>query len=327
MSQSKILTSNDLIDSLKRRSMSPSSNSTFGVQDYLDILNEEMDMYVIPYLLQVHEDYLLTYEDQSFSIATSRFKIPYRSIGNRLKTLLYFDGSISTQNPIPYEFTRISADAQAEFQGYFSGKNYVFYVEGDEVVLTSKPLLNTTQGYLRMFFYLRPNKLVENSRAGIISSIDRVTGVVGITSWISDFTASPEIDFIAARSPNKVIDYDITPASVDANLRTLTFALTDIPSTLAVGDYINVAGETIVPQLPTELHALLAQKACLTCLEALGDTEMVDRTKEKLTAMEQKLFSIIDNRVESSCIKAVNRYSPLREVVGRYNKRNKWFIS
>ena len=75
------------------------------------------------------------------------------------------------------------------------------------------------------------------------------------------------------------------------------------------------AEETIIPQLPSELHSVLAHRAGIRCLEAMGDSEGVKNAMTKLQEMEINLLTLIDDRVEEAPKKAVNRQGTLRSAV------------
>lgn len=85
-----------------------------------------------------------------------------------------------------------------------------------------------------------------------------------------------------------------------------------IPRGMLAGDIIGLAETTIIPQIPSELHPMLAQGAAMRCLEALGDTQGLQNAAAKLADMEQKTATLIENRVESSPLKVVPRHSLLR---------------
>jgi hypothetical protein len=168
-----------------------------------------------------------------------------------------------------------------------------------------------------MHYYLRPNTLVLNSKAGRICDIDTTTGVVTIETFPDAFANVPVMDFINAKSPNNIISFDKQPTSVDSITKTITFATTDLPSDLEIGDYLNVKQETIVPQLPVELHAILAQRVAVAALEALGDQEGLLAAQKRLDMMERSSTDLIDNRVEGAPEKINNRHGTLREAVLR----------
>jgi dihydropteroate synthase len=98
----------------------------------------------------------------------------------------------------------------------------------------------------------------------------------------------------------------------------------DIPDDIRIGDFVMKATETIVPQLPEELHAILAQRVAIAALEALGDTEGASVAQRKLDKMEISSTDIIDNRVEGAPQKIVNRHSPLKQGgLSRSNRRGR----
>ena len=76
-------------------------------------------------------------------------------------------------------------------------------------------------------------------------------------------------------------------------------------------DLVTLAGETIIPQIPDELHSMLAQRVACRCLEALGDQQGLQAANLKLAEMEAKSATLINDRIESSPQKIVNRNSPL----------------
>lgn len=305
---SNVLTSSLLINSIKRRAMIPSDQSTFTDADFLDMLNEEIQYFGVPHLLRTHEEYLLTFVDIPIEQNKREYTIPYRSIGNKLRDVAYIDSANNF-----FELSRISVEDLSDYnEDFLDDYTEAFYVQDNKIILVDEvPFGN---GAIRMYFYLRPNTLVANNRAGVISSIDRTTGVITVSNFFSDFSNLPQIDFVAHRSPNKIYSFDITPIATNSTTKTLTFTTTDIPQDLIVGDYINIAGESIVPQLPTELHPILAQRTAVAALEAINDTEGVQVAQRRLEMMEQSVNTLIDNRVEGAPQKIVNRHSPLREV-------------
>ena len=196
----------------------------------------------------------------------------------------------------------------------------MFYIKGNKIVLADEAPF--TDGSLRMYYYLKPNKLVEENRAATIVAINRSTGDITLNNVPDGFSSLPLMDYVQVNSPNLIIARDITANSIDSNTKVINFNLEDIPEELIVGDYINFASETIVPQLPTELHAILAQRVAVAALEALGDTEGKSNAEVRLEKMEKSTLSIIDNRVESATEKVRNKTSTLQET--SYTRRGKF---
>jgi hypothetical protein len=318
-----VLTSSELIRSIKRRAMIPNDQNTFTNDDLLEMLNEEIQYFGIPHLLRTHEEYLLVSEDIALVEGQTKYSIPYRALGNKLRDVSYVTNAGSDSSEQVFELSRISVEDLPDYNNYSSSRYaQAFYLENNKVVLLGE--LPENNAVLRMHFYLRPNEFVLEDRAGKVQSIDRNTGVVTIQSFPSVFSSSPDMDFIKHRNPNVILKYDVSPISVDANTRTITFATADIPADLIVGDYINIAQETVVPQMPVELHPVLAQRVAVAALEALGDQEGLASAQRRLEMMEQSTNDIIDNRVEGAPEKITNRHGTLKEaVVNSYGYRRR----
>jgi len=312
---SKPLTSEALIKSIKRRAMIPSDQNTFTDQDFLDMLNEEILYFGAPHLLRTHEEYLLVSQD--FALDGSReFEIPHRSLGNKLRELSYIVNvdtlGVDTSDEQVYELSRISVEDLPDYNNYASSRyTETFYLKGNTVVLLGE--FSLTDAALRMHYYLRPSCLVKENLVATINSIDTTTGTIVLNSFPDGFAGSPEMDFVQFKAANQVLGFDIQPLTVDSNTKTVTFTPTDLPSHLTAGDYLTVAQETIVPQLPVELHAVLCQRVAVAALEALGDHEGKMSAEARLEKMEKATTDIIDNRVEGAPEKINNRHGALRE--------------
>lgn len=215
-----------------------------------------------------------------------------------------------------YEMTRVTkADSPHYFISGTIATIQAFYVEGNEIVLLPESR-DYTGGSLLMSFYLRPNALVAKSRAMTITAVDRITGVITVDSVPTIFMAGATIDLIKTRSPHNTLAWDVAIVSTDTANNTITLAAADIPDTVKVGDYICLSEECIIPQIPTDLHSMLAQRVACRCLEALGDQTGLAAANTKLAEMESKGSTIIDSRVESAPLKVSNRHGFLRS----YNK-------
>jgi len=311
-----VLTSSALIESIIRRAMIPTDQNTFTNQDFLNMLNEEIQYFGVPHLMRTHEEYLVTFQDFAIQPDVFRFPIPARAVGNKLRDAAFiFNDSAFPDRPIRfYELSRVSLEDQSDFNDdYTADYTEGFFLEGNDLVLLDQPTVSDSS--IRMYFYLKPNTLVTNDKAGVITAIDTTTGVTTLSEFPNAFSNLPKMDFVQAVSPNKIRSFDITPLSIDSITKTVTFNTTDLPDNLVVGDYLNVATESIVPQLPTELHAVLAQRVAIAALEAMGDTEGSQVAQRKLEMMEKSSTDLIDNRVEGAPEKIRARHNPLRQAV------------
>lgn len=303
----KYFTTNTLIESVKRRAMIPETQQTFQEVDFLAFANEEMDLGIIPHVLSFHEEYFVYTELITIESNKSRYEIPTRAVGNKLRELAYQDSSGNI-----FEMTRIKIDDLPSYQNnVIQGSFTMFYVEGTDIVLVPEASSSPT-GFLRFSYYLRPNEMVSEDRVSIITNIDRNTGEISVDSVPTNIIISELLDFVQTKPPHKTLALDVSATSINNIAKTITFDPADIPASLAVGDQIALAGETIVPQVPSDLHSMLAQRVAARCLESLGDVQGLGSANAKLAEMEQKTGTIIDDRVEGAPLKVVNKHSTLK---------------
>lgn len=314
---SRILTSSKLIESVRTRAMLPDDTSVYTDQRILDVLNEQMDTALLPALLSINEEHLVVSQDNSIS-SSNRYKIPYRAIGNKLRDVNYSIGGNV------YELSRMSLEELSDYRtnGTNNFYNDAFYMEGDEIVL-----LSSTRSFsnLKMYFYLRPNVIVEESKVGKITTIDAGTGLVTFEKFPEDFTNFTEFDFVSHVTPNKILKWDVTKASSNASTNSMTFDPSDMPEGLTVGDYVCIKEESPIPNIPTEYHPILAQMAAVHILEALNDTEGLNNATRRLDKMLDAVMQMTDNRVEGAPQKIKQRHTPLMNTLGYFNgRRRRW---
>lgn len=315
----KVMTSDDLIRSLKRRALIPTDQSTFSTEDFLEILNEEMDTGILPYLIEQHEEHLVNFVEVDIDQTPPfEYEIPYRAIGNKLRDVSLIDYSGNA-----YELSRASLEEISDYSAYSATDyNGVFYLENNKVVFMS---LNGSVGSkVRMYFYLRPSSLVLTSDTGKILdiSISGTDTVLKLDNLPDDFVEGILYDIVGSRSPNKLKKFDISGATLDRTNSAIRIATDKLPSDLVVGDYVCIAEESPFPQIPTELHPILSQRGAVYCLESLGDTEGLGNALRKLQSMEKGVTNLIENRVEGAPQKIKPRHTNLRNaVMGRWGKR------
>ena len=311
---SSYYTSDELISSIKRRAMIPSNQNTFSDTDFLAFADEEMNIGLVPSVVQMHEDYFLYTQDIPIDPSKKKYTIPYRAIGNKLREVSYLDAQGNV-----YEMTRIGVgDLPYYNSAYTYNRAYAFYISNNEICLVPNTLTLSSGTFLRVSYYIRPNSLVLLEKVAVISSINTSTGEIQLSNLPSDFSTNTLLDFLQVKSPHKTLSFDIAPVSINSTSKIITFNVNDIPENLSIGDHIALAEECAIPQVPSDLHVVLAHRVAARCLEALGDIEGLQAANQKLAEMEQKTQNLIDNRVEDAPQKIVNRHSILRR--GTYRR-------
>jgi len=318
---SRVLTGDKLVESIRNRAMIPDDTSVYTDDNLLDIANEELDVQLLDKLLSLHEEHLTTHIDIPRS-ETGVYNIPYRAIGNKLRDIQMFTGGSN------YELAQISLGELSDYTYDSSTQNYgmdKFYVESNQIKLLQP---TRTYDFIRVYFYIRPNVLTKVEKAGVISSItkDELNDelVVNFTTMPSNFTSNLSYDLVGFRSPNKIKAYDLTAKEVNTGTKTMKFVLselTEVADDLIVGDYVCEAEQSPVPNIPTEMHPVLAQLAAVHVLEAMGDTEGLNNAQRRLDKMNSSVMSLVDDRVELAPKKIKPRNGTISETRNTSRRR------
>lgn len=289
-------TTTELLASLKRRALIPTSQSTYAVADFLALADDEIQSRVVPLVLSAREEYYDYDSDSTLSASTTTYAIPSRAVGGKLRNVAVLDSAgAALYNP-----PRI----QPEQLPLVSSVATCFYVKGNSIVFPNAPTQGST---LRLTHYIRPNRLVATSAAARITAINTGTKVLTLSSSIpSTFTTSVTYDLIQAQPGFSHLGIDLAVSAASGT--SMTFSAT-LPTNLVVGDWVALAQESPIPQIPADLHPLLAQGVACRVLEGLGDREGLEAATAELTRMEKSALLLVDDRTEGSPQRVVNRNS------------------
>lgn len=305
----------DIIASAKRRALLPASQSTFTEADFLAFANEEMNLGLVPSVLKMHEDYFLFSEDVSLVTNITKYTIPYRATGNKIREVAFVD-----TNGNIFEMTRIGVGDLPFYNGAHTyDRAYAYYISNNQICLAPEKMTNDNGVKLRISYYIRPNTLVMPDAVAVISSINRTTGDIQVSNLPTGFNTSQKYDLVKVKSPHKCVVIEISASAINNTSKTITFDPSVIPVDLEVGDHVTIATESCIPQVPSDLHVVLAHRVAARCLEALGDSEGLQNANAKLAELEKSIETVIDDRVEDSPAKIVNRHAILRR--GLYSRR------
>jgi hypothetical protein len=299
--------SSDLITSIKARAAIPLAQSSFSEDDLLNFATEELNLKILPSVLSVREEFYVTEASVPMVSNQSNYKIPYRAVGGKVR-FVYLMQSNTQAKPLAQLPMESLVDYKASSFAY---QESGFYLQNDEIIILP-PISGIVSASLKFKYYLRPNAIVALSRGALITDINTGTGVITVASVPSNISVTSQVDFIGTTGNFKTKGFDITANVVNTVSKTITVDPASIPSDLAVGDYMCSAGESVIPQIPSELHVMLAQAVACRVLEAIGDTTGLANANAKLAEMEQKLLNVIDNRVEAPGRKVSNRNSFFR---------------
>jgi hypothetical protein len=307
-------TNTNLLDDVKRRTFMPANQITYSDEDILHYADEELQIGIVPLLMSVREDYFVAYIDTTIDANTAGYDIPERAIGTKLKDVTVIE--TTALNTPPGSIVEISIPRIQSDQGPTRMLNNYpgFYVRENQIILQNP---NAFDGkFLRQYYFKRP-KLVPVTQGSKITALGPqvFTPVLAANQVVVDFVppgfgSSNTVDLIQAKPGFRTVLMDL-PITCSGLVITFT-SLTTLPTNLQIGDWICLAGETTIPQIPVELHPILAQRVAVKVLEGLGDVTNLQAAQVKLKEAEHSVLMMISNRVEGEPQKIVNPYSCLR---------------
>jgi hypothetical protein len=284
-----------------KRLITVPANQALMTDDALLLMGDEASQsYVVPLLLSLRQEYFVTTYTQAVTSGVATYPIPPRSIARTLRELKYVENSGSKRN--------LAQIAIEDIQMWpLDGSIVGYHFKGDKIVLVGVPNLSTSS--LEIWYYLQPSKMVRLSEAARVVSV--AGDVVTVESVPSTFAAGVDVDFVQGISGNSNLGMDLAITSVAGTQ--VTFGTDVVPDDLVAGDYIALAGETPVVQIPTEGVPYLTTKTCVRILNAIGDFEGMAKLEEIASQQEKTLRIITEPRNTGEGVKIVPRFGLLRQ--------------
>jgi len=291
-------TAETLIDYIRDQAAIPDTGALgFTDADILEKINSEMMGEVVPQIMAKREEFFVVTEEMTITSNQTRYRIPERASGGRLRDLELVVDSVRTQ------LDHIGRTERRRYPALGNGLPSAFFIEGQYIVLVPD-VGSSTDGTLEVSYFFRPGDLVLSTETRIVSTVDTATKTVTLTANIpSGWTTANTFDVHSAWSGSEVKEWKLTASSVATNILTFT---TEIDGSVAgrhpieAGDYVCLNDEAALPGIPVEAQPLLAQAVIAKILEGQGDTEGLQLAAAKLQRQSKNLTTIIggDGRVE-----------------------------
>lgn len=221
-----------------------------------------------------------------------------------------------------YVLTAVSgAPSTNEFQiggtSIITAQNLVTALNDLGLISLTSVTNNSTDTVTLKFTNVRTSLATDNS-AGF--SIPITLGLESSSTTPTIFVAGTVIDFLQTKPGHKTLGLSKTITGVGSN--TMTFTQSIVPTDMIVGDYVCLENECIIPQIPTDLHIGLAERACARVLASIGDREGLQVVEGKIQQVEKMQSPLLGARDDGSVRKVFNRRSLLQ--TGKYNNYRKF---
>lgn len=273
------MNTSDLLSKVKLKAALPEGRFTDA--EILELAYDALLAELVPLIVNMREEYFVKSET---STANPVVSISSRALGLALREVKLLRNTEVVDLPrINLEDVTSTATGTPEF----------FYLENNSIVLYPPPSAVLDQ--LKQSFCFRPSKLVTPTETATITAINSATGVITATipaAW----SIAKKFDLVSAGSGHDVIAWNLAASSV--NLTDITIA--SVPATLAVGDSICLAGESLYAQVPDEAFDLLSQLTVCDCLEEMGALTELQAAQAKAEKLKSSLASILSNRVQGA---------------------------
>jgi len=294
----------ELIDNIKRRCVVPTSQLTYGDDDFTTLANDEMRDIVVPLIMSTREEYFVDHIDATLD-STGVVVFPAEAVGAKLRSVCI----VQQASPLLlFNLPRLDLDVVA---GITSGQGKTgFFIEGNNIHIYPEAASNSGTT-LRIYYYKRALVLAEPLAYAVVTAINTLT--LTLSRVPSGWTTNTVINTVSSYPSFNVTNSSTTIsgiAGVDVTVSSVTG--------IVVGDYVSEYGYSAVPQIPVEAHGYLAQLTAAKVLEGLGDSAGMKMAMDKAQMIKVGLLMVVSQRVDGSTKKVVNPSGGLRNTGRRW---------
>lgn len=274
----------ELLTDIRERGGLPNADLRFTDAKLLAAASLELRDVVATILIESQAERMVYVVDVPVAAGTATYRLPSRAVAGRWQSVGWVGtGDIQytrLRQVSPSDYYLQSASAQATPFGFF--------VRDYNVTLVPTP---SNTGTLRIPYYMRPNALVLPPAAGVVTAVGAST--LTISPVPSAFTSGASYDVVRGTPGFETLVAGQT-ATLAGSVLTFSSLLPTGTNAPVAGDYVCLAGQAPVAQIPVELRGLLAARAARRALKAVNEGQqasMLDGDVEELTAVARALLS------------------------------------
>jgi len=325
----------DLVSAVRRRAQLPDADGKLDDAGILDIANEELQTFILPWLVEARETY---YVKDSFILieqGVDTYPLPTMLLAGTLFDVSVYNAQFESMGSLPMLPLEDSTSYGASGTWGYPA-SLCFTIQGNNLVLLPKPTGGDTL-YLRLRYVRRPNRLVPVSECALVESWLSDTPTPGRTQFTVDavpagFTGS-KIDLVQAIPSFEVwseflahanatgTTFDVLTTSVNPNFFTAAQAgfLDGAPNQPA---YWCVQQTTCIVPVPDFMQPVLVSITASQCLRSIGDFEGAEMEMQQLGRKMGQLKTVVEPRVEGARPRIVSFSHPMR---ASWNRGWWWF--
>lgn len=293
-------TADDILADAKLRAFYPTSGGVLADSDIVRLMNDELLGILTAREMSAVQGHLAIESTTSIVANQARYDVPYRAAGGKLRYVALMDNQGNRSNLRPGRPERFATTYNVTQTG--TAPTNCWFEDG-RLVLFQVP--NDASKSIVWGFYLRPGRMQLKANATFVTAAAAagatsisVSAVPNNTSGLGgNLVGSTSIDIVAALPGFQNRGYDLACTAI-VNAGTSITLSSGLPYALSVGDWVTVPEESVAPQLPGELHPLLAARTALRILRSRGDADNAALLIEDIKDLEANAFEYLANRNE-----------------------------
>lgn len=209
-----------------------------------------------------------------------------------------------------------------------AGTNFTIGVSDNATAASLVAAINNTEDYtaistaniVTVYYETLSTTITSSNTLGL--TLDSMQGIEFL-SVPANIKNSSMIDFLKKKGGHRTYKIDVKLGKNVVSATTVKFKPSDVPEDFEIEDYICLQFECIIPQIPSDLHSLLAERTVARILESQGDLQGLQTANGKISQLEAGQATLVQNRAEGSPRKVFNRNSLLRFGKGVNGNRTK----
>lgn len=267
-------TTDDLLTRVKQLASPPGGQVTFSDAEILNLATESLQTWLAPTIKDVKEGYF-QYPLVYIVNTTGNYVIPTRSIGNTVDYVQVINqaGEYFIVAPTP----PAAPDAQPLNPAAYSNAIYCTYsIQGNNVVINPAQI---SYASVVLNYSIRPSDLVAVTAARQIQSVTPTT-ITLVSTIVPGLATGTAFDIIDQNSPYAFKGIDQT-GTVAGNVITMAA----VPTGVAAGDWVALAEQSPIAQIPKDFMTVLAYDTAKMLLESIGQPQSaatMEKNAEKL---------------------------------------------
>lgn len=301
-------TTDDLVTRVRRKCSITTTNAKLSTTDILAIADEETATLLWPALRRIRQDYEVSILSVPLVNGTALYMLPTRATAETIQYVEYDNGS-----GLRARLHQFPLGSESAYSSQTAAQPIGYVLEDSSIRPFPAPSGVAAGAALRVAYERRPSQLVATTAAWQVVSTTSTTIVVGtdITGTVGTET---QVDVTRSAPPLSLVLDAATPTNVSYALgfTTLTFAASVDLSRIQEGDWMSLAYQTCIVQLPDALHPALVLSTAARALQELGDFDGSARVQADLDQRLGNMLDTLQPRVRRDPPFAFNRRSPGR---------------